>query len=469
MLFNVRRTSRHLSSRRPCTLVESCETRLLFAIDVAVGVGVPVRSVMFTDGDGTTVNIRVAGGAATLTFDGPSVTQTTVGSTATVGGTNVEMTNLVMTGSNPNVLIRTTAPGADGRVGLGAMRADGPVGAVTGRDVVLRGTTLLSNGIGKLDVAGVQNATITINRGAQARLLDASLSLGVVQDTSITSQQPLRMLRVGSWAAGSPGQADGVSTLRINSIQSAGDFAADISLSGNGQAVGRPILGNVRILGALTTGSWNVAGRTSRVAAGSVAGNWEGTFGTVSALQVAGDMAGELTAEAINSLTANTITDADIRLTRAFAPRAVALNRLSARGAITDTNIRTTADIGTVSAASMSNSIIFAGVATGGGGGGNRALPNNDADLVNTATIRSVTIRNRTATPAFIDSKIAASTLGRINLGAVQVSNGGEAFGLAAREVRSVSALNGATPIRGARLTEPAQSLDVTDFKVRIF
>lgn len=470
MTFNIRRnrTSRPLSNRRPCTLVEPVEPRLLFAMDVAVGVGAPARSVVFTDTDGTTATIRVAGGAGTITFDGANLTQATAGTTVTVGGTNVEMTNLVMTGTNPKVTVRTTAAGADGRVGLGGMSAVGPVGAVSGRDVVLRGITTLSNGIGRLDLAGVQNATITINRGAAARLLDASLGLGVVQDASITSQQPLRILRVGSWAAGDSGQPDQVTTPRINTLQSAGEFAADLSLSGNGQAVGRPILGNARIVGALPAGTWDVAGRASRVAAGSVGGDWEGNFGAVSVIQVAGDMAGDLTAEAINSLSANTITDADIRLTRAFAPRAVGINRLRARGAITGTNIRSTADIGTVSAASMSNSIIFAGVGTGGGGG-NGALPASAAEFVNAAAIRNVTVRNRSGTPAFVDSSIAASTLGRMSLGAVQVANGGDPFGLAANEVRSVSALNGATPIRGARLTEPAQSLDLTDFEVRIF
>jgi hypothetical protein len=128
-----------------------------------------------------------------------------------------------------------------------------------------------------------------------------------------------------------------------------------------------------------------------------------------------------------------------------------------------DVDVRSTADIGTVSAASMNDTEIYAGVAGGD-------LPVSAASFVNAATIRNVTIRNRAATPAFIDSNIAASTLGRMNLGAVQVNNGGESFGLAAQAVQSLSALgaNGA-PIRDVRMTEPTDSLDQVDFEVRIF
>ena len=465
-------TRRCRTPRFSAAVAESFEPRVLFAIDVAVGVGQAARAVQFTDTDGTAATVKVSGGAATVTFDGLNLTQTTAGGTVVVAGTNVEMTNLVMTGTNPKVTITTTPTGTDSRVGLGGMSAAGPVAAVTGRGVILRGITTLSNGIGKLDLAGVQEATITINRGSLARLVDAALSLGAVQDTSITSQQPFRQLRVASWGSATA-TPDQITTLRINTIQSAGDFVPDISLSGNGQVVGRPILGNVRVAGALAAGAWNVAAGTSRIAAGSVGGNWQGNFTTVSNFTVAGDLSGELTAEAINSLSAGSITDADIRLTRPFAPRATAINRLSSRGAITDTDIRTNADIGTVMAASIDNSIIYAGIDVtggGGGGGGNRALPNDSTDFVNAATIRNVTIRNRTGAAAFADSNIAAATLGRMNLGTVQVINNGNPFGLAALEVRSLSAVGAAgQPIRAAQLAEPAESIAQPDFEVRIF
>jgi hypothetical protein len=314
----------------------------------------------------------------------------------------------------------------------------------------------------------------TINRGNLARLQDAALSLGAVQDTSITSQQPFRQLRVASWGSASAAP-DQVTTLRINTIQSAGDFVPDVTVTGGGQLLGRPILGNVRVAGALAGGTWNVAAGTSRIAAGSVTNAWRGNFTTVSNVTVAGDMAGEITADTINTLTAGTMSGADIRLTRAAGPRSTAINKLTSRGAMTGTDIRSNADIGTVMAASMSNSIVYAGIdmtpgGGGGGGGGNRALPVGTQNFVTTATIRNVTIRNRTGTFAFADSNIAAANLGRMNLGAVQVNNGGDPFGLAAFQLGSLNAVGaGGTPTRAARLTEPTQSLTDADFNVRIF
>src|SRR5438552_12892808 len=109
------RTSARRSGRGFIDLVESFERRVLLAIDVSVGVGTPVKSIVFTDGDGTVGTIHVGGGAATATFDGPVVSQTTSGGTSVVTGTGVAMTNLVITGTNPTVVITASKTG-DGRV-----------------------------------------------------------------------------------------------------------------------------------------------------------------------------------------------------------------------------------------------------------------------------------------------------------------------------------------------------------------
>src|SRR4051812_34310197 len=301
------RSSTRRSGRGFIDLVETFEPRVFLAIDVAVGLGTPVKSIVFTDGDGTVGTIHVGGGAATATFDGPVVSQTTSGGTSVVTGTGVAMTNLVITGANPSVTITTSKTG-DSHVTLGAMSAAGPVNAVNAKSAVLTGTTSLSNGIGRLDLAGMQGATVTINRGSLARLQDASVTVaGDVSDTSITSQQPFKLLRVGRWLAGGA-PADQVTTLRINTLQSAGDFAANLSLSGNGQQVGKPILNSAKVGGTLSSGNWNVQAGTGKVSAAAVAPTWRGPFTDVSNFAVTGDLGGNLTADSIKSLTAGTIT-----------------------------------------------------------------------------------------------------------------------------------------------------------------
>jgi hypothetical protein len=468
------RTRRNSPSRRcPASpalgLVESFEKRILFAVDVTLGTGSPSSTLVFTDGDGTNAQIRVSGGTATITFDGNPVSQSTSGRLTTVTGTGVAMTNLVMGGASPNVSIRTTG-GTNGTVTLAAMTSNPPVRAFSGRGVVLTGPATFDNGVGKLELASAQDATITINRGSQALLQDASVTILDVDDSTITSQQPLRQLRVGEWEAGIPGQPDAVTAPRINVLQCARGFNADVTLSGNGQVVGRPVLGSVKVLGGLESGTWNVAGKTSRIATGGVDSGWTGTFGDVANFTVTGNMAGSITANSINAMNVGTLTNANIDLTRPFAANATALNRLNVRSAISGTRIRSDANIGTVSAESISGSSIFAGVANGGGGGAARALPTDATSFVNPASIKSVTVRSR-GTPSFVGSNIVASSLGRLNLGTVQTNNGGTPYGVAANDIASIQGQRSDTgeTARAARLTDPSDNIVAGDFNARLF
>jgi hypothetical protein len=424
---------------------------------------------VFSDADGTSGQIRVSGGTATITFDGPAVAQSTSGRLTTVTGTGVTMTNMVLAGAAPNVAVRTTG-GSNGTVTLAGLHSTPPVRAFSGRGVVLTGPATLDNGIGLLELSGAQGATITITRAGVALPQDASVTILNAADTTIDSQQPMRQLRVGAWGAGTEGLPDSVSAPRINVLQCGGDFNADVLLSGNGQAVGVPVLGNVRVLGALASGEWDIAGKTSRIAAGSVGSDWDGTFGDVASFSTAGDLAGSVTANSINSLGAGTITNAEIDLTRTFAAGATALNRLNVRGAIAGTRVRSTAGIGTVSAGSITGSSIFAGVFNGGGGGPERAPLISPASFVNPATIKSVTVRTR-GTPSFVGSNISASTLGRMNLGTIQVNNGGTPYGLSGETIASVQGRRDDTGefARVARLTEPADGIVAGDFQVRVF
>ena len=388
------------------------------SVDVNMGQGANAQTVVFTDGDSTQATVRVTGGTATLKFGGTNLTQTTTGTTVTVAGTNVQIIQMVLSGPYPNVTITTNALG-DGKVAITqGIISDSAVKGVVGKGVVLGGTTTLNNGIGRLQVARTEDATIDINRGSEARLLDAMVTIGTAEDTTIDSQQPLRMLKVDSWTNGDA-TADTITTPRISNIRSTGDFAAGLSLSGNGQVVGAPVLGNARIGGVLGATTWDVAGRTLTVMAGSING-WTANLGT--------------------------------------------LNRLASLGAITGTTVRATGDIGAVMAASIVNSTIFAGVTSDP-----LVLPTSAAAFTAPSTIRNVTIRNRTTEPTFVGSTIAASAIGRAVLGVVNVSNAGTPFGLAAQSIGSLSATAGATPIRAARLTEPSQSIASTDFEVRVF
>lgn len=383
------------------------------AMDVALGaVGQP-KSVAYTDADGTTGIITVTGGTASVRFTGVDLTQTPVRNVVQVAGTNAEALNITVTGGAPTINVRTT--GGDGRVVLNGITSAGTLRNFLGKSVILRGNTNIAGGLGKLDVFGTEDATIVLNGAASAA--GSSITIGSATDTDLNSATPVRTLRFGSWT-GTDADPDSIVAQTIGTLQSRGAFAGDVSVLG--------AVNNVTVLGDLS-----------------------GTFG----------------AGSIRSLRAASLTGANITLTQAFAPTAQSLGRLTTTGAITNSNIRSAGNVGTITALSMSGSTVYAGVNTPDGG----PLPDSADDFVAPATVRGVTIRNRAA-PSFLASNVAASVLGRMNLGVVQRENAGVPFGLAAQTLASLNAADVAQArIRAARFTEPSQSLDLSDFEVRIF
>ena len=139
------------------------------------------------------------------------------------------------------------------------------------------------------------------------------------------------------------------------------------------------------------------------------------------------------------------------------------LGKLTVRGAMIGSDVRATGNIGTVRAALMRDSRVFAGVRSD-----LSTLPDSADDFAAPASIRSVTVSGRTA-GSFSNTLIAADDVGKVSLGSVTTANNGTAFGVAGDTIASVSA-SGAT---GGRITlraldEPGESTGEGDFVVRV-
>jgi cyclophilin family peptidyl-prolyl cis-trans isomerase len=393
-------------------VVEDTFQVVVGAIDVAVGTGAP-RSVAYTDADGTTGLISVTGGTASIRFTGVDLAQTPVRNVVQVAGTNAEVLNITVTGGAPTITVKGV--GGDGRVVVNGITAAGTVKSFSGRSVILRGDTNIAGGLGKLDLFRAEGAEITLNGAAAAA--GSTITILSAEDTKLNSATPVRTLRFGSWT-GTDGDDDTIAAQTIGTLQSGSAFAGNVNVPG-------PI-GNVTIVG---------------------------------------DLSGTFSAGSVRSIKAASVTGANITLTQGFAPTGVSLGRLTATGAISNTNIRSNGNIGTIAALSLSNSTIYAGVNPPDGG----VLPDSADDFVSAAAIRGVTIRNRAAA-SFVSSDIAASVLGRLSLGVINTDNAGVPFGVAAQTLASLNAVDAAgVPVRGARLAEPGQSSERGDFKVRIF
>jgi cyclophilin family peptidyl-prolyl cis-trans isomerase len=426
--------------------------------DVTAGEGTTARTVSYTDADGTVGVVTIKGGTARLTFDGGGVTQTPAGRNINVTGTALDLTGLTVIGGTPSISVKTKG-GGDGVLSLGGLNG-GAIRSFSGKTVVLKGTSNIQQGIGRLDLAQTQGASITIGAPADPRLAPA-ITIGAASDTDITSAAAVKSLKVGSWTS-TDAEADTVSTPSLGSLQSNGDFAGSLTLTG---APSGNTLNTAKVKGALS-GTWAVAGFAGNVSAGSTAAGWLANFGgSIRTLAVAGDLAGTVNANSVNTVKAASLTGANLTLTQPAAAGAVALRGLNAKGAITGSNIRAVAsDIGTVSALSIVNSTIFAGFNPE-----SAALPAAATDIAGNTTIKGVTVRNRSAA-SFVNSDVAARNIGKLNLGVVNTSNAGVPFGAAADTITSVVANDAAgAPIKFSRLDDPSESKSLADFVLRVF
>lgn len=425
---------------------------------VAVGEGAAAGSITYTDGDGTAGLISVKGGSVNVQFTGTGLAQTPAGRNVAVAGTNAEIFSITVTGGTPSITVKGTG-GTDQRLVVSNGISGGAIRSFAGREVILRGTSNIAQGIGRLDLAQAQDAAITIGTSPDGRLLPTiNLSTGA-NDTDITSSAAIKSIRFGSWTS-DDSEPDVLTAPFVGTLQSAGDFAGGLTV--NGAPLART-LNNVRVGGAVS-GAWNITGAAGSITANSTAATWTANFNNIiNSVKVAGDLSGNVTASAIRTARAATVSLARLTLLQPAGPGAVSLGSLRATGAMTDSTITSAGgDILSVTVGSMTGSYLATGVAFTGG------VPTDVGQFLTASTIWSVNVRNRTAA-SFANSVIAAANLGRMNLGVVNTANNGTVFGLGAQFISSVNAVDQAgAPIRFARLDATAESQQRGDFVARI-
>ena len=421
-------------------------------LDVTIGDNAPA-TVSFTDADGTVSTISLRGGNATVRFNGVGLAQAVAGRVVNVTGTGTELTSITATGTSARSRLAVTGRGGDNIVIVNGITADGPLGAVTARDATLRGTAAFAGAVGRLDLGRAVGATINIGGSSQDR--PGTISVVSAEDTDITSAAPLRSLALGGATNVDP-EADIITAPAIARLTANGDYVGSLNVG---------TLGNARIGGGVAAGTWNV-GNAGSVTVTSTGPAWAGNFGgPVRSFTATGDLSGTLTAGSINQLRVGSMTGANVTLTQTGLNTVPSLGRLTSTGPITNSNVRASHDVGTITAGSISGSTIYAGVTPPAGS----LLPASATDFVAPATIRGVTLRSRAAA-AFSGSAIAASTLGRLNLGSVNTFNNGVPHGVAAQTIASLNAVSGTgDSVRRSRLAEPTDNINFGDFYVLLF
>jgi hypothetical protein len=166
-------------------------------------------------------------------------------------------------------------------------------------------------------------------------------------------------------------------------------------------------------------------------------------------------MAGAVTAPAVRQIVCRGDFTADLT--------AGSIGVLKVAGALAGSDVRAADSIGRVIAGSVRDSRVFAGVAAA-----ISTLPSSLADFVNSsAAIGTLSVRKA---GTFSNTLIAAPTIGKLALGAVQTANAAPTFGVAADRVGLISgiAVGGSGALRQSRLDDPAGSITDRGFVVRV-
>lgn len=362
--------------------------------------------------------VDAAGHKVTLRLTGPGTGQ------ATLDPSNSALPTITLSGTTAGSIFTITVAG--GTTSVGSVDVTGSLGRMSAATTQLQGNLTVSGTLGTVQLAGASGGhTLSVGSGRVA-----SLNLGQVADLSITSAGPIGTLQASSWAAS--GGANVITAPSITRLAVAGDFAPALNLNESGTD-----LGSANIRGAISGGPWTVAGSAGSIHAASVAAGWAGTFGAVGTFSTSGDFDGNLNAAKISAI------------------------RIG--GAINGGQVRTSGNIGTVTASALVNADVFAGVDPA-----TTTLPSSAAAFVANSTIGAVTVTGRNQPFAVQGSNVAASSLGHVNFGAVNTSNGGVPFGLAAHQLGSYTRRVNGKVIIWTRAMSPSLLTPDGDAVVRI-
>lgn len=371
------------------------------------------KSITYTQTDGTVSTISLKGnGSANVILNGVSLTQSTrKGNVAITGQASVASLDITGTDAKTSLSIKTR--GGTGITTLGGLTADGAVRSISGKAVRLTGALSVGGTAGAIVLGDVTNTSITL--GGSGTDKGATLSLGNITDTSITSAEPIRSLKVAS-AVNSDGTADNISAAGITSLASSGDFGASINLSGEN---------NLR----------------SMKVGGNLTGNI--TAHQIGSLSVKGDITSiQITAShgAAEVVTAGGNPDSKANQ---------AIQSIKVHGAIAGSTVRSGGSFGSISAGDVTSSLIVSGAPA------ISQIPTQVSDIPEPGSILSFKSKS------FASTFVIARNLGKVSLGTVSINNSGSQFGAYADTIVAVSGRTNGTPAQKINVKRPADQTGV--------
>jgi hypothetical protein len=218
--------------------------------DVRIGAGTLLKSVQFTDADGTLTTVTLAGGGtADVRFENagqqaPGKTGVTI-----VGGTNVQLTGIDVTGTSSRTKLTITGKGGDGAVTVPALTTDGPAASVGGKGAAFTGNVTIGGALGTFTASRLSGATVTADSLGAVKIggdvtsstitLDAPAAAGVLAVRSVSVSGAFTGSRIAAAGAIGPVKVKSMTGSEIYSgvADTAPRFPATSDLAGTG-AVG---------------------------------------------------------------------------------------------------------------------------------------------------------------------------------------------------------------------------------------
>ena len=260
--------------------------------------GLPSRC-SFVDADGDTVRITYAGkGVAGIFLEGGA-------------SNNADIAAVEIVGSDRRGALMVLTRGRGSATTLGDVTVEGSLGRIIAKTATLDGDIDVAGALAMLtlgDVAPGHQIILNSGGGPVDPRQSARLTFGRVADLALnTGTMGIRSLVAAEWLnTGGPleaFEAAWISSLQIRGRRGnarrgvaglAGDFQADLILSGQGSPPRGRALGNVRIAGK-AVGAWSVTGDVGTVRVGDTDENWVfQATGQVGRLQSLGTMGGSI-------------------------------------------------------------------------------------------------------------------------------------------------------------------------------
>jgi cyclophilin family peptidyl-prolyl cis-trans isomerase len=397
------------------------------AVTVTLGAG---QTLTYVQPDGTRAHASVFNGQAAITFTDYQVTVTKVAGGYLASGAGADVQDIVITNNRDKSASMTVS--SSGPISIGGFTDGGNMVAFSAPNATFTGAASFGS-LQQLVLGGVTGTSVDVGNHTGYPI---SIAVPFVTNSDFNVQAPISSIRSTRWAV-TDGQTHTLTAASIASLSISQKFDESLDIAPNA-SFSAPYyeLTNVRV--ADPSGTWSITGSIFNASLIAPASTWSLSCGNyVRSLAITGDLTSNILAGNIGSLhVTGTTTNAVIQTNGTYNAKYLQIGRLSFGGQVSNSVVYSVGNVGLISAPSLVNSRVYAGVSLSIAQGGELAAASTD--FTSKAIIQSINLTGRTT--AFSNDLISAYDLIGMHLGVLATGNGGTLEGMSATKYGSITA-----------------------------